>query len=146
MVKEIVQAISGTHVITDSGTKVPIGNKNFDVGEAVWVDGEYVFGDEPNSQPTIIGEGPGEVGNYLVLYKSSGQWIIFDVDKWTYKTISDNLALSSKGILGLFYNTTGTKFCLIASDTFTVPSIFTYYELSQNGLIMNSIDVSVFIN
>lgn len=142
MVKEIVQAISGTHVITDSGTKVPIGNKSFDVGESVWVDGEYVFGDEPNSQPPMLPEGPGEIGNYLVFYKD-GQWLIYNVDNWECKTIDDNLGLSNSTCYGMFYNEKGTKFCLIFSDFVIASSPFTYKEVTQDGGVTeHNIDLS----
>lgn len=64
MIEETVLAVDGTRITTETGGKIPIGNREFEVGESVWTDGPFAFGTQrfsgminqiiPESKPLIL--------------------------------------------------------------------------------------------
>ena len=92
MIKETVQDIYGTNIITESGTKIPLGNHKFVTGEAVWTDGQYVFGHDRRSTNIVPGDGSGIIGDYFV-FNYHGQWRIYSVNNLSYYTTKKRLNL-----------------------------------------------------
>lgn len=56
MIKETVTDVSGTQVVTETGMKIPIGDKHFSVGETIWTDGKYAFGNDKKATAPVIHE------------------------------------------------------------------------------------------
>ena len=82
MIKETVTAIGITHIVTETGSKTCLGNRQFAIGESVWTHEGYAFGTERNSGILIIPTGMvPAVGRFIVeFYKSDGVFRIRDTE------------------------------------------------------------------
>lgn len=117
MIKEIVTDVQGTRVITATGAKIPLGNKQFDVGEECWTDGSFVFGSERTSQPVVCYmDTNGEKQNLFVWvgWDNSLVYKIYNANNLGYTTIPvtiDGFDFSSNDNgIAFCYNADGTKF------------------------------------
>lgn len=117
MKREVVEAVNGQSITTESGEKICIGNHAFDVGESVWVDGRYAFGNDRKATAPVaheIDEGTKKkhfiwVGYYQdedgsIYYKQR----IYD-DKLNYVEIENKTLFPDYESYAFCYNAKGTK-------------------------------------
>lgn len=120
--------MDGQSITTESGEKICIGNHAFDVGESVWVDGRYAFGNDRRATAPVVHEmGTATVGDYFIWcgFNDDNKAILRVYDKSVKNHIDVELkipGLSKDDIqfsLNFCYNKTGTKygFLLFKSGT-----------------------------
>lgn len=125
MKQETVLDTDGMNIVTESGIKTPIGNRLFETGETVWVDGKYAFGHDGKSRcPIVNNAGVDEpaTSNFIVLCDDDGNCSIFDMsfDKENEPLRPSHIDFrvnicdkNSYALMGFCYNQGGTKFAFI---------------------------------
>lgn len=126
--------MDGQSIITESGEKICIGDHAFDVGEAVWTDGRYAFGnDRRKPAPFIPGEGAGSKSKYVIVFLWNGAssgWAtlpdgnqdrtfdgdlvcrIYDTKNYNYVDVQVGMSSTA----AFCYNKSCTKFCWLTTD------------------------------
>ena len=146
MRQETVQAVDGQSIITESGEKICIGDHAFDVGESVWTDGRYAFGNDRRKPAPVaheLGEGTSENKRYFVTcgYSSSNisntySFQIFDASRLNMVEIP----VDASSLYNFCYNATAKVFALIAWDADS--NKFLVKKFSSSGVSSYTIDVN----
>ena len=109
MIKETVSAVGVTHIVTESGSKTLLGNREFVIGDEVWTDGNYAFGTmRAVSSPIIpIGEMvPAAYGFFIWQGIDGGPTFRFYNAKTLQYTSFKNYSIWGGKFI---YNSSGTK-------------------------------------
>lgn len=119
MIKETVLELEGTNIITESGRKRPIGNRAYEVGEAVWTEGKYALGTDKHSQPiNLSDEG---VNNSTDIFIWAGidddtntlHYRVYKADNMNYVqmkvNLPDDVDVSNADNVWFAYNALGNK-------------------------------------
>lgn len=132
--------MDGQSIITESGTKIPLGNHKFVTGEAVWTDGQYVFGHDRRSTNIVPGDGSGIIGDYfLIMY--GGDWRVYNAANFSYTRVICSVAQNN--YIG-FYNKSGTRFSCFSSFFLVFgDNTFSYTEITEAGAKEHSLSLNI---
>ena len=150
MIKETVQAVGTTHVVTETGSKTLLGNRQFEIGESVWTDGNFAFGTERNNPAPLIiptGATPAVPGYYFVEFTSgklrireaSGSYtVVAEIPIPSDMSSSDWFAydpesLKFSGLQYISYNT--LKIHTVQNGQYTVQDITLPYATSDRSFV-----------
>lgn len=126
MIEETVLAVDGTRITTETGGKIPIGNREFEVGESVWTDGPFAFGTERYSGIVmpIADAKPNEVPCIVELGVVDGVWkyIIRDCSTDDLRAIEIAWPLTEYPIAFCYNNSKFTNF-FVSTNTVTIKTI-----------------------
>ena len=116
MIQEKVINVESLYIVTGTGKKVPIGNRNFEIGETVWTDGGYVFGTRKNTNfPISVMGTPGAATEKYFIWQgviTNPIFRIYNAETLEYMEIPGTI------IGGRFiYNSNGTKFAWLGITT-----------------------------
>lgn len=92
MITEQVISVGAGSVMTESGLKYPTGERDFNVGQTVWTDGDYVLGRQRWGQVPMFVE-TGGLG-FFDIYQNKIRYNILDA---TGKITADSLPISIVG-------------------------------------------------
>lgn len=110
MIKETVQAVGITHIVTETGSKTLLGNRQFEIGDSVWTHGNFAFGTERNNPAPMIIPFNIEESDYCFVIWQADKFCVYSFDDFKYTEIA---ASDLSGSSQLVYNDAGTKFTLI---------------------------------
>lgn len=130
MIKETVQAVGTTHIVTETGSKTLLGNRQFDVGDSVWTHGGYAFGTERNNPtPMIIPVNEVSSGLYIISVEYNAM-VIRDASQPALpavKTIPLEMDVNNPSQMCAAYNKDGTKLSILSivdsTNTVTIKTI-----------------------
>ena len=159
MKREVVEAVNGQSITTESGEKICIGNHAFDVGESVWVDGRYAFGNDRKAVAPVVHElGEGTTSNVFVWYGLNDNdelvFRIYSAKNFNYVEIAadtfDSFAYNADKFVGFNWDVTGTNYAVtltvLNADGNTTQTLNSYTDnaypvdlcVNDDGTVMTS--------
>lgn len=138
MIKETVQAVGATHIVTESGSKICLGNRRFEISESVWTHGSYAFGTERNNPaPMIIPVSDVSSGLYIISVEYNAI-VIRDASQAALpavKTIPLEMGINNPSQMCAAYNKAGTKLSILSivdsTNTVTIKTV-------DNGILTDT--------